>query len=295
MFPENLPQLISDKYASALQNGDLHYTETSTNKTKDAKSGMPYVVSYAPSLQMKPERGEQPERNPFAEPEPELTVLDDVADGDYRLLLNKFPIVSEHSLLVTKEVKDQQSPLSPKELLMSYKLLERLDDEDEGIRHMVFYNSGPSSGSSQDHKHLQVLRLPPNFTSLQDKLCGGKEHFLPNHKVEPLQSDKVTFAHFVVPLPESEDVNEDLLAMTYVSLLQRTLSFFQDWLNEKPELQDNKGYNVLLTKKWMCLVPRSSAKAKSLDIGFNSTGYACLLYTSTSPRDTERSRMPSSA
>ena len=277
MFPENLPQLISDKYASALQNGDLHYTETSTNKTKDAKSGMPYVVSYAPSLQMKPERGEQPERNPFAEPEPELTVLDDVADGDYRLLLNKFPIVSEHSLLVTKEVKDQQSPLSPKELLMSYKLLERLDDEDEGIRHMVFYNSGPSSGSSQDHKHLQVLRLPPNFTSLQDKLCGGKEHFLPNHKVEPLQSDKVTFAHFVVPLPESEDVNEDLLAMTYVSLLQRTLSFFQDWLNEKPELQDNKGYNVLLTKKWMCLVPRSSAKAKSLDIGFNSTGYAGLI------------------
>lgn len=278
MFPENLSELISNKYATALDNGDLHFTDTSTNKAKDAQSGMSYVVRYAPSLQKKPERGEQPERNPFADPEPELTVLDDVADGDYRLLLNKFPVVAEHSLLVTKDFRDQQSPLSPKELFMSYQLLNTLDDEDEGIRHLVFYNSGPSSGSSQDHKHLQVMKLPPNFKTLQDKLCAGKEHYIPNYKNEPLQSDKVPFAHFAVPLPESsDDVDEDLLAMTYVSLLQRTLSFFQDWLDERPELQENKGYNVLLTKNWMCLVPRCSTKAKSLDIGFNSTGYAGLI------------------
>ncbi|CAR29061.1 ZYRO0F18216p [Zygosaccharomyces rouxii] len=278
MFPSNLSQLISEKYSSALKGGNLHFTDTTTKKTKDAKSGMPYVLSYAPSLLKKPERGDQPERNPFEDPEPELTVLGEVADGDYRLVLNKFPIVAEHSLLVTKEFQDQKSPLSPKELYMSYQLLDTLDDEDEGKRHMVFYNSGPSSGSSQDHKHLQVLPLPNNFNCLQDKLCNGKEHFIPNVKVEPLQSDKVSFAHFVAPLPESpEDVNEDLLAMVYISLLQRTLSFFQDWTNEIPGLQERKGYNVLLTKQWMCLVPRSNTKAQSLDIGFNSTGYAGLV------------------
>lgn len=277
MFPSNLSQLINEKYSSAVKDGSLHFTETTTKKTKDAKSGMPYVLSYAPSLLKKPERGDQPERNPFEDPEPELTVLNNV-DDDYRLVLNKFPIVAEHSLLVTKEFQDQKSPLSPKELYMSYQLLDNLDDEDEGKRNMLIYNSGPSSGSSQDHKHLQLLPLPPNFVTLQDKLCSGKDHFLPNFKTEPLQSDKVPFAHFVVPLPESpEEVNEDLLAMVYISLLQRTLSFFQDWTNENPGLQERKGYNVLLTKKWMCLVPRSNAKAESLDIGFNSTGYAGLV------------------
>lgn len=243
---------------------------------------MGYVVTYAPSLASKPERGDQPGRNPFADPEPELTVLDNVADGEYKLLLNKFPVVPEHTLLVTNEFKQQTSPLSPKDLMTAYNLLVKLDDEDENKRNMVIYNSGPSSGSSQDHKHLQILQLPQNFVTLQDKLCSGKDHFIPNFKTEPLQDDKVSFAHFVVPLPEEEDkVDEDLLAMSYISLVQRTLTFFQDWLNERPELADNKGYNVLLTKKWLCLVPRSSTKARSMEVGFNSTGYAGLILVKT--------------
>lgn len=282
MLPQNLPELISKKYDEAVDNKHLCFTESTTKKLKDAKTGMGYVVSYAPSLASKPERGDNPGRNPFAEPEPELTVLENVAEGEYKLLLNKFPVVPEHTLLVTNEFKQQSSPLSPKDLMTAYKLLSKLDDEDENKRNMVIYNSGPSSGSSQDHKHLQILQLPKNFVTLQDKICSGKDHFIPNFKTEPLQDDKVSFAHFVLPLPESEDeVDEDLLAMSYISLVQRTLTFFQDWLNERPELADNKGYNVLLTKKWICLVPRSSTKAKSMDIGFNSTGYAGLILVKT--------------
>lgn len=278
MLPKDLPQLISAKYKEAVDNGHVEYTESSSKKVKDSESGMPYLVSYAPSLLQKPERGDDPERNPFAEPEPELTVLDNVANGEYKLLLNKFPVVSEHTLLVTNEFKNQETPLSPEDLITSYRLLDKMDDEDENVRHMVFYNCGPSSGSSQDHKHLQMLRLPNNFITLQDKLCSGKEHFLPNFKTEPLQDDKVSFAHFVLPLPESKDeVDEDLLAISYISLIQRALTFFQDWTNERPDLQNNKGYNVLLTKKWICVVPRSATKAKSLDIGFNATGYAGLI------------------
>lgn len=282
MLPQNLPELISKKYDEAVDNKHLCFTESTTKKLKDAKTGMGYVVSYAPSLASKPERGDNPGRNPFAEPEPELTVLENVAEGEYKLLLNKFPVVPEHTLLVTNEFKQQSSPLSPKDLMTAYKLLSKLDDEDENKRNMVIYNSGPSSGSSQDHKHLQILQLPKNFVTLQDKICSGKDHFIPNFKTEPLQDDRVSFAHFVLPLPESEDeVDEDLLAMSYISLVQRTLTFFQDWLNERPELADNKGYNVLLTKKWICLVPRSSTKAKSMDIGFNSTGYAGLILVKT--------------
>lgn len=278
MLPENVSELISNKFKEASNNGHLSFTESTTKKLKDPKSGMNYVVSYVPGLASKPERGDEPERNPFAEPEPELTVLESVADGEYKLLLNKFPVVPEHTLLVTTAFKDQCSPLSPEDLLTAYKLLLKLDDEDENKRNMVFYNSGPTSGSSQDHKHLQILQLPQNFVTLQDKLCTGKEHFLPDFKTEPLQDSKVSFAHFVLPLPESEDeINEDLLAICYISLVQRALSFFQDWTNERPELADKKGYNVLMTRNWICVVPRSNTLAKKLDIGFNSTGYAGLV------------------
>ena len=93
----------------------------------------------------------------------------------------------------------------------------------------------------------------------------------------PLQDDKVSFAHFVLPLPESSDqVDEDLLAMCYVSLMQRALTFFQDWTNESPEL--TKSYNVLLTKKWICVVPRSHAKSgPPLMLNINSTGYCGMI------------------
>lgn len=278
MLPENLRELISTKYEEALDGGHLHFTESSTKKIKDSKTGMPYFISYAPSLQKKPERGDEPERNPFAEPEPELTVLENVGDGEYRLLLNKFPVVPEHTLLVTNTFKHQETPLSPGDLMTAYELLSALDHEDENIRHMVFYNSGPSSGSSQDHKHLQILKLPKNFVTLQDKITRGEDHFLPDFNREPLQDEKVSFAHFVLPLPEAEeDVTEDLLAMCYISLVQRAFSFFQDWTNERPELENNKGYNVILTKKWISVIPRSSTKAKNLNIGFNSTGYTGLI------------------
>lgn len=282
MLPEDLSEQISKKYSEAAENKHLCFTESTSKKLKDEKTGTVYTVTYAPSLASKPERGDNPGKNPFAEPEPELTVLENVADGEYKLLLNKFPVVPEHTLLVTNQFQQQTSPLSPKDLKTAYDLLLKLDDEDENKRNLVIYNSGPSSGSSQDHKHLQILQLPKNFVTVQDKLCNGKEHFIPNFKTEPLQDDKVSFAHFAVPLPEDESkVDEDLLAMTYISLVQRTLSFFQDWLNEKPELADKKGYNVLLTKKWMCLVPRSNTKAECLDIGFNATGYAGLILVKT--------------
>ena len=275
---QNLANEIHDKYTKAVENGDVHFFQSDSKKLKDPQTGAQYLVTHAPSLLKKPERGDEEtkKRNPFEEPEPELTVAADLyGEGEYKLLLNKFPVVPEHLLLVTKKFKPQTSALEPKDLLTAYRLLQDLDDEDEMIRNVVFYNCGPSSGSSQDHKHLQMFKLPQKFTPFQDKICSGKDHFIPDMRTEPLQDQKLSFAHFVVPLPEEEEVNEDLLAMTFVSLLQRTLTFFQDWSNERPNMQT--GYNVLMTKQWMCLVPRSASKSKDLDIGLNATGYAGLV------------------
>lgn len=283
---------MESTYEKAVQNGHVKYTESSSKKLKDVHSGISYQVTYAPSLQSKPERSDADavdetgssvaKKDPFQEPEPELTVLEDCA-SDYRLVLNKFPVTPNHLILVTKEYMLQTSPLSPKDLLTTYKLLQQLNDEDEMLRHLAFYNCGPNSGSSQDHKHLQILPLPNRFVPYQDRLCNGKDHFIPNAKTEPLQDPKIPFAHYAVPLPEdSKDVDEDLLAMTFVSLLQRALSVFQDWSGNSSEGSDARepitpAYNVLMTTEWLCLVPRSKTCAKTPSIGFNATGYAGLV------------------
>lgn len=275
---QDLATKVRETYANAAKNGYVHFFQSDSKKLKDPETGVQYMVTHAPSLLKKPERGdkEAEKRNPFAEPEPELTVCEDLfGEGEYKLLLNKFPVVPEHLLLVTKEFKPQTSTLSPKDLITAYKLLQELDDEDEMVRNVVFYNCGANSGSSQDHKHLQMFKLPEKFTLFQDRLCNGKEHYVPNVRTEPLQDSKLSFAHFAVPLPDEKEVDEELLAMTFVSLLQRTLTFFQDWTNEKPELET--GYNVLLTKEWLCVVPRSASKSKELNIGLNATGYAGLV------------------
>lgn len=276
-IPATISQLVNDKFEQAQKTKNVVFEKLDTKTIKDSKTGMRYWVSLTPSLEEKPEFGETNDDDPLAKHEPELTVLDDMdGSGNFKLVLNKYPVVENHSLLVTNEFRDQSSALTPQELATSYKLICKMDDEETNKRHLVIYNSGPHSGSSQKHKHLQLCELPKNFIPFQETLSNGRDHFLPSLKEEPLQDSKVSFSHFVLPLPESSDeVDEDLLAMSYFSLLQRTLTFFQDWLNETPDLV--KSYNVLLTKKWICLVPRSNIKAKSLDVGFNSFGYAGLL------------------
>lgn len=278
MIPATISQLVSDKFQEAQKNNNVVYKKLDSKLIKDKETGMRYYATLLPSLNDKPEFGDTAEsEDPLAAHEPELLVLEDIdGSGNLKLVLNKFPTTENHSLLITNEFKNQLSALTPEELMTSYRLISKMDNEDEDKRHMIIYNSGPQSGSSQKHKHLQLFELPEKFTPFQDVLTNGKDHFLPNIKEEPLQDDKVSFAHFVLPLPEeSEEVTEDLLAMCYFSLLQRTLTFFQDWLNETPDLV--KSYNLLLTKKWICLVPRSSIKAKSLNVGFNSLGYAGIL------------------
>ncbi|AAS54102.2 AFR730Wp [Eremothecium gossypii ATCC 10895] len=274
-IPDDVRELVQAKYEAAVASGHVQFTETTQTAVRDEASGMQYVVSYAPSLQQKPERGsEELKEDPFAKAEPELTVLENV--GPHRLVLNKFPVTPGHALLVTREYAAQTAPLQPEDLETAYALVRDMDDEAGGVRHMVFFNCGANSGSSVDHKHLQLLRLPAHFSPFQDRLCAGEAHFTPGPNREPLQDAHVPFAHFVIPLPrERAAVDGELLAMTYAALLQRVLTFFQNWTDAKPTLRP--AYNILLTARWLCAVPRSRATCESARIGFNATGYAGLV------------------
>ncbi|AET37282.1 uncharacterized protein Ecym_1023 [Eremothecium cymbalariae DBVPG len=276
-IPDNLADLIHKKYQDALTNKHIVFRKSSSKKLKSADSRVEYLITYMPNSQDKPERNDLLLKNfdPFEKPDEPLTVLNSV-NKDYTLLLNKYPVIPEHILLVTKKFEDQRSPLSPDDLLTAYQLLDKLDDEDDDKRYVAFYNCGPNSGSSVDHKHLQLFKLPDNVTLFQDKLCKGENHFLPGSNMEPLQERNVSFCHFVIPLPdEMEKVTKDLLAMTFIALLQRVLTLFQNWENDKIDLTIS--YNVMITKKWMCVVPRSKAVGETTPLGLNAIGYMGLL------------------
>ncbi|CCF57671.1 hypothetical protein KAFR_0D00250 [Kazachstania africana CBS 2517] len=254
MIPTNVSQLAHDKFHAAISSRDLIYTETPSSICYDSKTNMNYWIILKPNFAVKPEFGDTPkDDDPLARDEPELTILKDL-DGtnEFKLVLNKFPIMENHCLLTTNSFKDQTSKLTPSDLLTAYNLITLMN---ETHKYMVIYNSGPSSGSSQKHKHLQLIQLPEDFTPFQDKLPKGA-----------ISDSNVSFAHFTLPLSGNPHANT--LHECYSSLLTMT----QNYHSSTP-----LSYNFIMTKNWMCLIPRSSIKAKSIDIGFNSIAYAGLV------------------
>ena len=72
--------------------------------------------------------------------------------SNHRLILNKFPIVSSHCLVCSREFRPQGSELTVEDMERALHVVEALDG-------LGFYNSGPNSGFSQQHLHVQVSVL----------------------------------------------------------------------------------------------------------------------------------------
>lgn len=81
-------------------------------------------------------------------------------------LLNRFPVLDEHLLVVTRVDEPQQSWLT----LADFEALARCRDEIEGV---AFYNAGQLAGASQPHKHLQLVPMPFTTGALFDASDRG--------------------------------------------------------------------------------------------------------------------------
>lgn len=273
-----LPATFSDdlrtKYDTALKdhhlvfNGDSAVHETIESKLEDAD--MTFHLTELKSLEKRPENGSISD-NPFAKPEPELTLLTDYGvNGEFKLVLNKFPVVPYHFMLITNDFVSQNTPLSPKELLATYKILQVLEEGGGDENWFAFYNCGPMSGASQPHKHIQFMSLPEGYTPFTELLARSSDPFIPDQTKEPLQNSHLPFAHFLARLPlNPRETTEEILAMTFVALLQRTLSVL------RAHDAEHISYNFCATTKYMMLVPRSKSKHDSL--GVNSCGMMGLV------------------
>jgi ATP adenylyltransferase len=89
--------------------------------------------------------------DPFRPPDIALTVTEHVSPY-HSLVLNKFPVIKEHLLLITKEFESQTNHLNRNDFYASLEVLKQFTDE-----RIVFYNRGLYSGASQPHKHVQIV------------------------------------------------------------------------------------------------------------------------------------------
>ncbi|CAK7913119.1 diadenosine 5',5'''-P1,P4-tetraphosphate phosphorylase 2 [[Candida] anglica] len=277
-LPKDFTETLANKYESAVADNSVVFSDKVTNELVNNTIGegetstkVDFQLTILQSLQHRPTG--TVDKNPFENPEPELTVVEKYGpDDEFRIVFNKFPVVPRHFMIVTREFKSQNTPLSLNELVGAYTLLARLRKDDSDHDWMAFYNCGPESGASQPHKHIQFMTIPDSFAPFASQLADTTEAFLPNDKEEPLVNADIPFAHFVARLPDSsEDLLSDPedLTMYFVSLLQRVLTVLKE--NEASHVS----YNFIMTTKYMMLVPRSHAKYE--DLGINSCGYAGLI------------------
>jgi ATP adenylyltransferase len=88
--------------------------------------------------------------NPFLPYEPAMYVCH--LPPRHVVLLNKFPVLDEHLLIVTDDYHSQDELLDADDFTALLTGLARVDG-------LGFFNGGKAAGASQHHKHLQLLPL----------------------------------------------------------------------------------------------------------------------------------------
>lgn len=214
--------------------------------------GLPFLVKWVSNQALKP-RAAKPGRgsshNPFEHPEPSLT-FGDIAPS-HRLLLNKFPVMTRHLLIVTRRFESQEMALTADDFAAIAPLIAARDG-------LGFYNGGAIAGASQAHKHLQwIPTRPPLAAALPAYLDRHRVRFDFRHAFSPLEIEDWT----------SADAGE--------RLVRRYL-----WLLEQAGVERHADkpapYNLLMTREWMWVVPRCAEHWQEMSI--NALGFAGSLF-----------------
>jgi ATP adenylyltransferase len=203
-----------------------------------------------------------PDFNPFLPPEPALTVA---ALGDAHLVvLNKFPVIDRHLLIVTRDWEAQTATLT----LADFSALAAVIGAHRGLG---FYNGGLEAGASQAHKHLQwVPRDPGAEPALQGLFVAPGTRPGVAGMLETLR-----WRHAFVALAADTWLQPDTAAV------QLQAAFAAAWrllgLVRHDDLPPTlPPYNLLVTRDWLLLVPRRCEKWH--DVSINALGFAGSLF-----------------
>ena len=201
--------------------------------------GVPFTVRVKTRRDRKPGAGAPPSTtNPFL-PYDERMFVADVAPR-HVCLLNKFPVLDEHVLIVTREFEEQTDALTKDDFEALWAVLGELGG-------LGFYNAGAPAGASQRHKHLQVTSTPvgigPRATPI-DALLDEARFDGPLGRAEGLP-----FLHALARLRSCQRQAPAEAARALHGLyLEMARAFGCD--------RPDRPYNLLVTRDWMLFLPR---------------------------------------
>jgi ATP adenylyltransferase len=259
--PGTLFEAVRQRSAEAQRSGALLSIQTSFELIRDAESGIAFVVRIVEQLARKAETVWWQQRsgtNPFLPYERELFVAD--VSETHVCLLNKFNVLDHHLLIVTRHFEEQDSLLT----LDDFEALFRCMAEGESLG---FYNAGTAAGASQPHKHLQLVSVP---------LGAGPERAPIETQLEAARFDGALGSAAALPFlhclarfdadsqPGAPGAAAPALA-TYRAMLER--------VGIDPRAPGP--YNLLVTRDWMLLLPRTQASHGGIEV--NALGFAGAL------------------
>jgi ATP adenylyltransferase len=201
-------------------------------------------------------------QNPFLPYDPDLFVTD-ISDT-HVCLLNKFNVLDHHILMVTRSFQEQESLLT----LNDFEALLLCLKEYEGL---AFYNAGEAAGASQRHKHLQMVPLPltVEVTEVPIEPLLGMARFEAKMGVVP----GLPFLHVVTRMKAQwiealGDGAQDMF-LQYLDML-RNVGLSDP--GAEGDMMRPRPYNLLVTRQWMFLVPRSTECFEGISV--NALGFA---------------------
>lgn len=205
--------------------------------------------------------------NPFLPYEEDLFVAN--ISKTHICLLNKYNVANYHLLIITRDFEEQETLLT----LQDFEALWACMVEFEGL---AFYNAGKKAGASQRHKHLQLVPLPLTPASTPES---------PQIPIASLLST-ATFQGPVGTIPGFPFVHAFAkLDFTWAESPSKTaLTTFEQYQTllhtvglgaRTGENKQSGAYNLLLTRQWMLLIPRSQEDFESISV--NSLGFAGAL------------------
>lgn len=204
--------------------------------------------------QIREEQAKKMPVNPFLPYEQDLYVTD--ISETHLCLLNKFNVVDHHFLIVTRQYEPQENWLT----LADFEALVRCLQEVDGV---AFFNGGTIAGSSQPHKHLQVVPYAgePVDLSMEKAIASAD---LKAGSDEVRESPVFPFVHAIALMGRGAIAQQHLTS--YHTLLSAVGIVSNQWQGRQ-----TAAYNLLCTRQWMMIVPRS--QEKYADISVNSLGF----------------------
>jgi ATP adenylyltransferase len=251
--PGALWRAVTEAAARARESGALTPFHTESEVIEDG--GIPFTVRLLAQRDRKAAARKEQDRtgqNPFLPHDPELFVAD-ISDTHLGLL-NKFYVLDQHLLIVTREFEHQQASLT----LRDFEALVACLEEMEGLG---FYNAGTIAGASQEHKHLQLAPFPLGVGPEPMPIGPALGEVVGTAEVVAVPA--LRFDHAFMRLEE---------APGSVPTGARLLAAYGELLAAVGIEGARAPYNLLVTADWMLVVPRCRESIEGISV--NALGFA---------------------